>query len=201
VTPIADRPAGTVGAVAELAGLVLDTPRLRLRPVVPPDAGALFAIFSDPAVMRYWSTPPWTRPELAEVMIRADEQDAAAGRAVRLAVLRVQEGDLIGTVSLFHLDEGSRRAEIGYALRRSAWGHGYAGEAVAGLVDRAFQGLELNRLEADIDPRNGASARLLDRLGFRREGLLRQRWIVGGEVSDSALYGLLREDWAVSRPG
>ncbi|HET9655031.1 MAG TPA: GNAT family N-acetyltransferase [Kineosporiaceae bacterium] len=178
-----------------LADLALDTPRLRLRPVAPDDAGALYAIFSDPQVMRYWSTPPWNRPALAGLMVRADVEDAAAGRAVRLAVLRLEDEDLIGTVSLFHLDRGSRRAEIGYALRRDAWGHGYAGEAAAAVVGYAFTGLDLNRLEADIDPRNEASARLLDRLGFRQEGLLRQRWIVADEICDSAWYGLLREDW------
>jgi [ribosomal protein S5]-alanine N-acetyltransferase len=210
-----------------LADLVIDTTRLRLRPVAQADAPALFAIFSDPVVMRYWSTPPWTAPTQAEEMVRRESAGAAAGSSVRLAVLvragaavgagtgvgapqsgpragSAQAGppaasagppaELIGTVSLFALDLGNRRAEIGYALHRSAWGHGYAAEAVTGVVDHAFGELGLNRLEADIDPRNEASARLLDRLGFRREGLLRERWIVAGEVSDSALYGLLRSD-------
>jgi RimJ/RimL family protein N-acetyltransferase len=198
-----------------LADLVIDTTRLRLRPVAQADAPALFAIFSDPVVMRYWSTPPWTAPTQAEEMVRRESAGAAAGSSVRLAVLvpaGAEDGagagagagtgvaqagppeELIGTVSLFALDLGNRRAEIGYALHRSAWGHGYAAEAVTGVVDHAFGELGLNRLEADIDPRNEASARLLERLGFRREGLLRERWIVAGEVSDSALYGLLRSD-------
>ena len=73
-------------------------------------------------------------------------------------------------------------------------------EALMTLVDWAFSELKLNRLEADIDPRNLASARSLERLGFEREGLLRERWIVGDEVSDSALYGLLLSRW-VARPG
>lgn len=202
-----------------LADLVIDTTRLRLRPVAQADAPALFAIFSDPVVMRYWSTPPWTAPSQAEEMVRRESAGAAAGSSVRLAVLvrdgvgtapgtapgaasdaasdaaqAGRPGELIGTVSLFALDLGNRRAEIGYALHRSAWGHGYAAEAVTGVVDHAFCELGLNRLEADIDPRNAASARLLERLGFRREGVLRERWIVAGEVSDSALYGLLRSD-------
>jgi ribosomal-protein-alanine N-acetyltransferase len=198
-----------------LADLVIDTTRLRLRPVAQADAPELFAIFSDPVVMRYWSTPPWTVPTQAEEMVRRESAGAAAGSSVRLAVLlrggvgtaagtaagtapdatrARRPEDVIGTVSLFALDLGNRRAEIGYALHRSAWGHGYAAEAVTGVLDHAFCELGLNRLEADIDPRNEASARLLERLGFRREGLLRERWIVAGEVSDSALYGLLRSD-------
>jgi RimJ/RimL family protein N-acetyltransferase len=67
-------------------------------------------------------------------------------------------------------------------------------EAASALVEHAFGTLELRRIEADIDPRNVASARLLERLGFVREGLLRERWMVGDEVSDSALYGLLDRD-------
>jgi len=62
-------------------------------------------------------------------------------------------------------------------------------------VTYAFNDLDLNRIEADVDPRNVASARSLVRMGFRKEGHLRERWIVSGEVSDSDLYGLLRIDW------
>ena len=82
----------------------------------------------------------------------------------------------------------------GGAMARSAWGHGYAQEAGRAVISHAFDVLGLNRIEAEIDPRNEASARVLERLGLRREGLLRERWIVAGEVSDSALYGLLARD-------
>ena len=68
-------------------------------------------------------------------------------------------------------------------------------EALLALLDCGFGMLDLNRVEADIDPRNTGSQRSLDRLGFQREGLLRERWIVSGEVSDTALHGLLRRDW------
>jgi RimJ/RimL family protein N-acetyltransferase len=72
-------------------------------------------------------------------------------------------------------------------------------EALLALLDFGFGELDLNRIEADIDPRNSTSARTLERLGFTREGYLRERWIVGDEVSDTALYGLLRREWR-SRP-
>ena len=68
-------------------------------------------------------------------------------------------------------------------------------QALQGLLGYAFQTLDLNRLEADIDPRNLASAKTLERLGFQKEGHLRERWIVNDEVSDTALYGLLRREW------
>ena len=92
------------------------------------------------------------------------------------------------------------RSEVGYALGRSYWGNGYMHEAMHALVDHAFRAMKMHRLEADIDPRNEASAKSLARLGFTREGLLRERWIVGGEISDSALYGLLASEWRGAAP-
>ncbi len=178
------------GTAPELA-----TARLRLRPVQSEDAPGLFEVFSDPAVMRYWSTPAWTRPEQASELVEQEAMSLAAGSSVRLAVLRADDGVLIGTFSLFALLELSRRAEIGYALARSAWGRGYAQEAGHAVIRYVFDTLGLNRLEADVDPRNEGSVRVLERLGFRREGLLRERWIVADEVCDSALYGLLSRDY------
>ena len=176
--------------------LTLDTPRLHLRPLTAADAEALFRLHTDPQVMRYWSTPPWAGIEQAVAMIETDREALPAGQHLRLALtLRGGDDSLVGTGSLFNFHEASRRAEIGYALERSAWGRGLMHEALSALVGFAFETLDLNRLEADIDPRNSASAKSLARLGFVQEGFLRERWIVGDEVSDTALYGLLRSAW------
>ncbi|QPF74857.1 GNAT family N-acetyltransferase [Roseateles sp. DAIF2] len=176
--------------------LTLTTPRLLLRPLRDTDARALFAIFSDPAVMRYWSTPPWSALEQAQASIEQDRQAIAAGEALRLGLERREDRALIGTCSLFSISMQCRRAELGYGMARRAWGQAYMQEALQALLDFGFsEALGLKRIEADIDPRNQGSARTLERLGFVQEGLLRERWIVGDEVSDSALYGLLRRDW------
>lgn len=155
----------------------------------------MFEIFADPQVTRYLSRPAWTTLEQSRKRIAQDLEAMAAGTYLRLAVVRRADRELIGECSLFNLVERARRAEVGYALARRAWGHGYLNEALRSLLEFAFSKLALNRVEADIDPRNRASARSLDRLGFTREGRLRERWIVAGEVSDSDLYGLLRKDW------
>jgi RimJ/RimL family protein N-acetyltransferase len=171
------------------------TPRLGLRLLQEGDVAALFAIYSHPEVMRYWGELAWTDASEAERVI-ANAQDAFANqRALQLGVERLADNALIGTCSVFHFHFGSRRAEIGYALGYAYWKQGYMNEALQALVRYCFTTLELNRLEADIDPRNLASARTLERLGFRQEGFLRERWIVGAEVSDTALYGLLRREW------
>ena len=98
---------------------------------------------------------------------------------------------VIGTCTVFRIDPRHRHAEIGYALRSDHWGRGIAGEAVALVLDWAFRRLDLQRVEADIDPRNEGSRRLLLRLGFSSEGLLRQRFFVGDVVTDSEMFGLL----------
>lgn len=175
--------------------LQIHTSRLRLRPLDEPDAPALLAIFGDPQVMRYWSTPPWTGLDEARGLIERDRSAMRLGHYLRLGLERADDGALIGACTLFDLHPTSRRAEVGYVLAAQAWGRGYMHEALSALLDHGFDALDLNRIEADIDPRNQASARALQRLGFRQEGLLRERWIVAGQVSDSALYGLLRADW------
>ncbi|MEJ2793672.1 GNAT family N-acetyltransferase [Iodobacter sp. LRB] len=173
----------------------LQTSRLILRPLQETDAAALLAIFSDEKVMQYWSTPPWDSIEIAEALIARDLKAMAAGDYIRLGIEREEDRVLIGNCTLFDLDKQCRRAEIGYGMAHSAWGKGYMHEALSALLDFGFTQLNLNRVEADIDPRNMASAKSLERLGFSREGYLRERWIVDGVVSDTALYGLLVSDW------
>lgn len=178
-----------------LEPVTLTTQRLRVRPLTEADVPALFAIFSDPEVMRYWSYPALTDLAQAQEMLQQIQASYHAGNSVRLGIERRSDGLLLGTCSLFSFHEASRRAEIGYALGRPYWGAGYMHEALSALIDYAFTTLDLHRLEADIDPRNTGSARTLERLGFQKEGHLRERWIVNGEISDTVWYGLLRREW------
>lgn len=177
----------------------LRTRRLVLRRLEERDEEALFAIFSNPEVMRYWNRLPYTdRAEARDLVARARE-GAADGSFYQWGITRAEDDIVIGTGTLFQIDLTHRRAEIGYALARDAWGHGYMNEALTALVEHAFETLGLHRLEADADPRNGASVRALERLGFRREGTMRERWQVGGEISDGAIFGLLRPEWRARR--
>lgn len=174
--------------------LPLRTERLVLRPIRETDADALFAIFSDERVMRYWSTLPWIDHEPAWAMIAGDLAQTTKDH-LRLGIELASVEGLIGTCTLFSISATCRRAEVGYGLCSAAWGKGYMNEALHSLLDYGFGQLNLNRVEADIDPRNEASAKTLERLGFVKEGYLRERWIVGNEVSDTVLYGLLQREW------
>ncbi|MEY4563372.1 MAG: hypothetical protein RLZZ618_2649 [Pseudomonadota bacterium] len=151
--------------------------------------------------MRYWSSTPWASLEVSRQFIERDKMAMSAGKHLRLAIVAKSTGSLLGTCTLFEHVVQCRRAEVGFGLTPTAWGQGYVFEAVSKLLHFGFTEMNLNRVEADIDPRNGASAKSLARLGFMKEGHLRERWIVGNETSDSALYGLLHRDWIASSPG
>lgn len=175
----------------------LSTERLTLRPLTETDAPALYEIHSHPEVMRYWASPPWTEMDQAHQRIARGQEGFATGSHFQFGIARRADGVLLGICSLFSFNLPSRRAEMGYALGRPFWGKGYMHEALCALLDHAFdpQALNLHRVEADIDPRNHASAKTLERLGFQKEGHLRERWTVNDEVSDTAWYGLLRREW------
>ncbi|GAA0360751.1 GNAT family N-acetyltransferase [Bowmanella denitrificans] len=177
------------------ANTEIESHRLKLRRLQHRDAKALFGIFSDPRVMTYWHTPAWPSVEYAQNYI-SDEQVAwDEGKAFTFAIEHRHSGEVMGKCLLWHYDAQSRRAEIGFGLGPDYWGQGYIQEAGMALLQFAFNHLDLNRLEAEIDPDNKASAKALERLGFKQEGYLRQRWIIAGHKSDSALYGLLREEF------
>jgi ribosomal-protein-alanine N-acetyltransferase len=178
----------------------LRTARLRLRPFTGADSDALFALHSSADVLRYWDAPPWSDHARAEPFVAACRQMAEEGSGARLAMDRVSDGTFVGWCSLTRWNPDHRSASLGYCLGEAAWGHGYATEGARAVLQWAFDTLDLNRVQAETDTRNAASARVLEKLGFVREGTLREDCIVNGEVSDSWVYGLLRSQWRPS-PG
>ena len=171
------------------------TSRLRLRPVSEEDAGFLFDLHRDEEVLRYWDSPPWRDRARADAFVERSHQMREEGTGVRLAVERNSDGATVGWCSVSRWNADFRSASLGYCYARAAWGRGYATEAASALVGWAFEELVLNRVQAETDTRNVASARVLEKLGFVREGTLREDCIVNGEVSDSWVYGLLRREW------
>jgi RimJ/RimL family protein N-acetyltransferase len=176
----------------------LQTARLRLRPFTSEDADDLYAQHSSAHVLRYWDAPPWSETARAERFITACRQMAEDGTGARLAMERLSDGAFLGWCSLTRWNPDYRSASMGYCLGDAAWGHGYATEAARAVLGWAFDTLDLNRVQAETDTRNLASARVLEKLGFVREGTLRQDCVVNGDVSDSWVYGLLRREWQPS---
>ena len=173
----------------------IETPRLALRHLREDDVPALYEIFRDRDVTRYWSWTAYTRPAQAVALLDEIDQLFAERALFQWGVARREDDRVVGTVTLFDIEPANRRGEVGFALARSAWGHGFMREALTALFDFAFDTLGLHRLEADVDPRNERSLAVLERHGFRREGLLRERHFVGGEIQDSVMLGLLSREW------
>lgn len=174
----------------------LEGERVRLRWLEQRDVPRLFEIFSDPTAMRYWSSPAQTEQAQAQELLDAIHQSFRERSLFQWGVARRSDNLLIGTTTLFDMRAEHRKAEIGYMLDRPFWGQGLMQEALRLYLQFAFGTLGLNRLTADVDPRNDRSITILERLGFQREGVMRETYWVGGEVSDSLMLGLLASDWA-----
>jgi len=173
----------------------IEAERISLRSIEESDLDQLYAIFADPKVMRYWSTLPLESIEEARTLLKEIQTGNQQRTMLKWGVALKPTDIMIGTVTLFHLEQLQGRAEIGYAQARTYWGQGYIHEALQSLLTYAFQEMKLRRVEADVDPRNGASIKTLERLGFQKEGFLRERWHVGGEIQDALFYGLLEREW------
>ena len=172
----------------------LETERLRLRWLTAEDAPAVFGVFGDARVIRWWSSPRMEEVSEAHALIEDIHDLFAARELFQWGLAEATTDRVVGTCTLCHLVDGQRRGEVGIALGADHWGRGLAREALARLADFAFDELGLSRLEADVDPRNERSLALFEGLGFQREGLLRERWHLQGEVQDSVLLGLLARE-------
>lgn len=173
----------------------LHTARLLLRPFTDADKDALYALHTDQQVVRYWDSPAWKDRSRADRFIARCREMEEEGSGTRLAIDRLADGAFIGWCSLNEWNADYRSASIGYCFVEAAWGRGYGTEAAGALLQWAFGALDLNRVQAQTDTRNRGSARILEKLGFTREGTLREDCIVEGDVSDSWIYGLLRREW------
>ncbi len=194
---------GTRGAGDKIANMpidwnslpTIDAARIRLRWMFEADIDSLYTIFSNAEVMRYWSTPPIPDREAAVAILNKVHDGFMKRTELKWGIAQLADDAVIGTVTLYNLSFENRRAEMGYALGRAHWGQGYMQEALNAVLEFAFDVLDLHRIEADVDPRNAPSIRTLERLGFQREGFLRERWQVDGEIQDAFFYGLLRPEW------
>jgi RimJ/RimL family protein N-acetyltransferase len=175
---------------------VLCTERLRLRRFRPEDAVAFAAYRSDPEIARFQSWDvPYPQERAAALIAEFGADDPGAPGWFQYAVELATEGTLIGDVGV-NLDDNLMQAEIGFTLAAAYQGHGYALEAVRGMLDHLFTERGLHRVAAECDARNVRSARLLERAGFRLEGhRVASTWLKG-EWTDDLLFGLLARDRA-----
>ncbi len=172
----------TLNEAEETAAMIeLLTPRLRLRPAAPDDVDAIHAIMREPRAMRYWSTTPHDSLEQTRAWLQSMiDTPAAEGEDFVVE----HEGRVIGKAGLY------RFPEIGFIFHPDVWGRGFAREALDAVIQRGLAVHELPAIEADVDPRNIASLRLLASLGFVEIRRAERTWQVGDEWCDSVYLGL-----------
>jgi [ribosomal protein S5]-alanine N-acetyltransferase len=174
--------------------MILQTSRLTLRPIEASDAAALFAIRGDPEAMRYWDWPAQENVEAVEEVLSSHIPELADGRTLWWAAALGPDGPVIGECDLSEIDRDHRRAEVGVLFARKYWGQGYAREAMERVIAYAFGELGLERLSARLHVGNDASKKLLERLGFTYDGMLRGHLIRDGIRRDCLIYGRLKAD-------
>lgn len=176
------------------------TDRLRLRPFTDDDLDALHAIQSRPDVARYLYWPPRTRDECVAALKTRMNNDtlAAEGDALSLAVDLIDDDQttMVGDMVLFWRSEAHQQGELGYVMHPDFAGRGYTAEAARAMLRIGFEGFGLHRITAQCDTRNTASARVMVKLGMRREAHFVENEFVKDEWTDEYVYAIRRADWA-----
>ena len=175
----------------------LTTDRLLLRPFVSNDAAVVRELVGVREVAATIDGIPHPYPDsAADTWIASHAGDARSGTAYTWAIAHREASTLIGAVTL-HVHSPHRRGEIGYWTGIPYWNQGFTTEAAGRALAFGFESLALHRVQAFCLPTNTGSVRVLEKLGFRREGTLRDYVFRWGDFQDRAVYGLLRDEWRV----
>jgi len=174
----------------------LETERLVLREMTRDDARFYFRHFNDEKIVEGCCFPgpknlEAAKEELELYCIKPFKED----RGIRWGITRREDGKLIGTCGFYDWNKTARRAEIGYDLKPAYWGKGIMIEALQAVLTYGFRKMKLNRIQAIIDSENTRSMRLVQNLGFKKEGVLRQRSYFNGQFRDDVCFSLLRGEW------
>ncbi len=174
---------------------VLESDCIRLRGIQETDIDALFVLFSNPQVMRYWSRGPMSTRQEAIDYANTIVEGFAKREVLNWIIADIESDQMIGTCTLYEINPQHARAGLGYALMPESWGKGLATEAASLAISFGFLELGLHRIEADTEPNNKRSNKVLERLGFQREGLLRERFVHPDGIQDSLIFGILKPEW------
>jgi [ribosomal protein S5]-alanine N-acetyltransferase len=174
---------------------IIETERLRLRGIRPGDVTAVYEIFGDEAVTRYYGLETYTGIEQAAERITLYRQNFMKRQSLRWGITFKDDDWLLGTVGIMNWKPRFFNAALGYDMAKRHWRQGIMFEALTAVLDYAFSTMQMNRLEAFVMPQNEPSSQLLEKLGFQNEGLMRQYGYWRGEFHDLVLYSLLKDDW------
>lgn len=170
---------------------VLTTQRLTLRAIADADLPAIFALRSDPELMKHIDRPPAKSIDEAKAWADMINGMHAGNECVLWVITYKDSDDVLGNIGIWQLDKVNHRAEIGYTLGTAHQKKGIMQEAMAAALDYAFYTMHLHSIEANVIPANQASINLLKKLGFMQEAYFKENYFYDGKFRDSAVYSLL----------
>lgn len=173
----------------------LETERIKLIEITPIHAGSLFAILSLDEVTRYYGTDTFKSIEEAKKLIDMFQKNFYEKRSMRWGIVLKENNKFIGTIGLNGLQLKNKKAEIGYEIHPSYWRKGYSSEAIKEILRYSYQELGLNRIGAVVYLENKASSNLLEKLGFKKEGELRDYLFQNNSFHTTNMFSLLKREW------
>jgi [ribosomal protein S5]-alanine N-acetyltransferase len=173
----------------------ITTKRLLLRQFNDRDVNEIFILRSDERVMRYIDKAPAETLDDAYEFIRKTKELEESADAIMWAICLKGDSKLIGTICLWNIKKEHFRAEVGYNLIPDYWGKGIMQEAITAVIDYGFRVMKLHSIEANVNPGNAASIKLLERNKFVREAYFRENYYYSGKFLDTAIYSLLIDEW------
>ncbi len=176
---------------------ILETERLILREWTDDDANSVLEIFGNESVVQYTADEPYEDGMRRVIGSRVFFHEKNLG--LTWGIFERKSGKVLGDIDFTYKDKRDFRVSLGCCFAPHAWGKGFASEALKEVIRYGFEDFPLfkvNRLEAGTDPRNFSAQKLLERLGFKNEALLRDYYFERGKFVDQHIYGLLRKDWA-----
>ena len=173
----------------------LESARLLLRKQRLTDAPDLQLIRSDKTVMKFMDSDYHLTVQQSENFIEENLQAYTQEEAISWALIEKSTQQFIGDFTYWKIDKKNSRAEIGYTLKPQFWGNGYMTEAMVQILKFGFNNLKLHSIEANVNPKNEKSKKLLKRIGFRKEGYFRENYYFDGAYLDSEIFSLLKSDF------
>ncbi len=174
---------------------ILESERLSLRKIILTDAPELFELRTGEKTMKFIDKDKIASVQVAQDMIQNMDFQMQNNAAIMWGITLPGFAPIIGTIGFWRIIKDHRRAEIGYMLNPAYWNKGYVSEAMNGVIDFGFNKMKLHTIEANINPHNLASRRVLEKQGFLQEGFYRENYYFNGKFLDTAVFSLLKSNW------
>lgn len=173
----------------------LETTRLLLMEFVKNDSEELFKMRSDDRVLKYLDRDPHKSVEESELMIEGMIKTYNSKEGINWIIRNKGTANVIGYIGYWRMRKEDMRAEIGYAMKPEYWGNGYMQEALTKVINFGFYEFCLHSIEANVNPANASSIKLLEKFGFKKEAYFKEDYFYNGKFLDTAIYSLLETDF------